>query len=140
MRPLRLGRYTGASLILAGALLLTGSAASIADEKKPGPMQANESNKGGDKSQGKEASTESKGVDKNFDVPGVFRSICGFCHEDGGRRAGKGPQLMNSEKTDQELFNRIKNGLPGRMAAFGGAFTDDQIRAIVVYIRNLKPH
>lgn len=76
---------------------------------------------------------------KRFDVKATFRNICGFCHEDYGRKAGKGPQLMNSERTDQELFNRIKKGLPGRMAAFGSAFNDEQIGQMVKFIRNLKP-
>jgi mono/diheme cytochrome c family protein len=76
---------------------------------------------------------------KAFDVRSQFSSICGFCHEDSGRRAGKGPQLMNSERSDQYLFDRIKKGLPGRMAAFGSAFNDDQIGQIVKFIRNLKP-
>jgi mono/diheme cytochrome c family protein len=46
---------------------------------------------------------------------------------------------MNSERSDEFLFNRIKNGMPGRMAAFGVAFSDDQIHLIVKFIRNLKP-
>jgi mono/diheme cytochrome c family protein len=74
-----------------------------------------------------------------FSAKNTFRNICGFCHEDYGRKAGKGPQLMNSERSDQYLFDRIKNGKPGRMAAFGGAFTDDQIREIVKFIRSLRP-
>ena len=76
---------------------------------------------------------------KPLDVKNTFRNICGFCHEDYGRKAAKGPQLMNSERSDEYLFNRIKNGKPGRMAAFGGVFTDDQIRDIVKFIRSLKP-
>lgn len=76
---------------------------------------------------------------KPFDVKATFRNICGFCHEDYERKAGKGPQLMNSERTDQELFNRIKKGLPGRMAGFGSAFNDEQIGKMVTFIRNLKP-
>ena len=74
-----------------------------------------------------------------FSVKNTFRNICGFCHEDYGRHTGKGPQLMNSERSDEFLYNRIKNGKPGRMAAFGGAFTDDQIRDIVKFIRALRP-
>jgi mono/diheme cytochrome c family protein len=74
-----------------------------------------------------------------FSAKNTFRNICGFCHEDYGRKAGKGPQLMNSERSDQYLFDRIKNGKAGRMAAFGGAFTDDQIREIVKFIRTLRP-
>jgi mono/diheme cytochrome c family protein len=74
-----------------------------------------------------------------FDPYSTVRNICGFCHEDGGRRAGKGPQLMGTALTDEQIFNRIKFGKPGRMAAFGGAFNDDQIKSLVAYIRALKP-
>jgi mono/diheme cytochrome c family protein len=76
---------------------------------------------------------------KPLDVKNTFRNICGFCHEDYGRKGAKGPQLMNSERSDEFIFNRIKNGLPGRMAAFGSVFTEDQIRDIVKFIRSLKP-
>jgi mono/diheme cytochrome c family protein len=76
---------------------------------------------------------------KAFSVKGTFRNICGFCHEDYGRKAGKGPQLMGDTNTDEFLVNRIKNGKPGRMAAFGSIFTDDQIHQIVAFIRTLRP-
>ena len=76
---------------------------------------------------------------KDFDVKSTFRNICGFCHGDYGRRASKGPQLMNSERSDEFLFNRIKTGMPGRMAAFGSVFTEEQIWKIVKFIRSLKP-
>ena len=76
---------------------------------------------------------------KPFDVKSTFSNICGFCHEDYGRHAGKGPQLMNSERTDEFMMNRIKNGMPGRMAAFGSIFTEPQIKQIIVFIRSLKP-
>jgi mono/diheme cytochrome c family protein len=76
---------------------------------------------------------------KEFDVKATFSNICGFCHEDLGRHAGKGPQLMNSERTDEFLFNRIKKGMPGRMAAFGSVFTEEEIWKIVKFIRSLKP-
>jgi mono/diheme cytochrome c family protein len=46
---------------------------------------------------------------------------------------------MGSQLTDEQIFNQIKNGKPGRMAAFGGAFTDEQIQQIVVFIRALRP-
>jgi mono/diheme cytochrome c family protein len=81
----------------------------------------------------------SAGQTKQFDVKNTFRNICGFCHEDYGRKPGKGPQLMDDPNSDEFLFNRIKNGKPGRMAAFGGVFTDDQIHEIVKFIRALKP-
>ena len=77
---------------------------------------------------------------KPVDVKAMFSNVCGFCHEDSGRHAGKGPQLMDSERTDEFLFNRIKKGMPGRMAAFGSVFNDDDIGRFVKYIRNLKPN
>jgi mono/diheme cytochrome c family protein len=75
---------------------------------------------------------------KPLDVKNQFRNICGFCHEDYGRHTGKGPKLMDSERSDEYLATRIKNGLPGRMAAFGSVYNDDQIRQFVKFIRNLK--
>ena len=85
------------------------------------------------------AAEEKDGSADSFSVKNTFRNICGFCHENYGRKAGKGPQLMDTQLTDEQIFNRIKNGKPGRMAAFGGNFTDDQIREIVVFIRALRP-
>ncbi|MBR0958103.1 cytochrome c [Bradyrhizobium japonicum] len=74
-----------------------------------------------------------------FEVEQVFAGTCGFCHSDGGRAAGKGPQLMNSPRDDEFIRNRIKHGKQGAMPAFDGAFTDVQIDQIVKYIRALKP-
>lgn len=73
------------------------------------------------------------------DVAGLFASTCGFCHQDGGRAAGRGPQLMGTKRTDAFIVNRIKHGKEGYMPAFGQALTDREIRGIVHYIRHLKP-
>jgi mono/diheme cytochrome c family protein len=73
------------------------------------------------------------------DVEGLFASVCGFCHADGGRTAGKGPQLMGTKRSDAFIINRIKQGKFGRMPAFGKELTDREIKGIVHYIRNLKP-
>jgi len=75
-----------------------------------------------------------------FDVEALFGSTCGWCHSDAGREAGKGPQLMDSQRTDDYLRNRIKMGKEGAMPAFGTAFSDAQIDDIIKYIRALKPH
>ena len=74
-----------------------------------------------------------------FDAEQLFASTCGWCHSDGGRAAGKGPQLMGTSKSDDFIRERIKNGKPGAMPAFDGALSDSQIDAIVKYIRSLKP-
>ena len=73
-----------------------------------------------------------------FDVEQLFASTCGWCHSDGGRAAGKGPQLMDSPKSDDYLRTRIKIGKEGAMPAFGSAFSDAQIDEIIKYIRSLK--
>jgi len=74
-----------------------------------------------------------------FDVEKLFASTCGWCHSDGGRVAGKGPKLMGTTLTDEEITRRIMLGKSGAMPAFAGAFSGDQIKAIIKYIRELKP-
>jgi mono/diheme cytochrome c family protein len=74
------------------------------------------------------------------DAVNIFNSTCGWCHQGGGRVAGGiGPKLMNSERSDDFIINRIKNGKEGKMPAFGGTFSDAQIQGLLRYIRNLKP-
>ncbi len=75
----------------------------------------------------------------NLNVEELFSSTCGFCHIDGGREAGRGPQLMDTKRSDDFIRNRIKNGKPGAMPAFGASFSDEDINAIIYYIRHLKP-
>jgi mono/diheme cytochrome c family protein len=84
------------------------------EPSKPGPMQS-----------------------QGFDVNKLFAGSCGWCHSKGGREAGKGPMLMGTELTDAQIISRIRTGKPGQMPAF--QFTDEQLRAIVAYIRALKP-
>jgi mono/diheme cytochrome c family protein len=67
----------------------------------------------------------------------VFLNTCGFCHQDGGRAAGRGPKLAKSERSDEFIIERIKNGKPGAMPAFGSVFSEGQIIAILAYIRGL---
>ena len=71
-------------------------------------------------------------------VAQLFASVCGFCHENGGRVAGKGPKLAGSARSDAFIINRIKEGKEGAMPAFDGALSNSQIKGIVHYIRNLK--
>ena len=74
-----------------------------------------------------------------LDVEQLFASTCGWCHSDGGRVAGKGPQLMDSPRSDDFLRDRIKMGKSGAMPAFGSVYSDAQIDQIIRYIRSLKP-
>ncbi|HEY2527694.1 MAG TPA: c-type cytochrome [Xanthobacteraceae bacterium] len=63
---------------------------------------------------------------------------CGWCHEDGGRKAGKCPQLMGTERDDTFILSRIAAGSPEKMPAFGEALTAADLHALLMYIRGLK--
>ena len=77
---------------------------------------------------------------ESIDGANLFIKLgCGWCHEDGGRRPGKGPQLMNSKRSDEYMMNRIATGRPGRMPAFGNSLSAEQLEALMTYIRSLKP-
>jgi mono/diheme cytochrome c family protein len=102
------------------------SAAHGQADPQPGPMQS-----------GRHVGADVTPAAQSFDVGKLFAGSCGWCHSRGGREAGKGPKLMGTELSDAEIIARIRNGKTGQMPAFG--FTDDQLRAIVAYIRALKP-
>jgi mono/diheme cytochrome c family protein len=74
-----------------------------------------------------------------LDVKVLFASNCGFCHSDGGRVAGRGPQLMDTKQDDEFLRERITIGKEGAMPAFGEMFSETDIAAIIKYIHDLKP-
>jgi mono/diheme cytochrome c family protein len=74
----------------------------------------------------------------DIDGETLFATICGWCHEGGGRTAGKGPKLAGTTRSDDFILNRIRNGKPGAMPAFGGSFSEGQIIAILAYIRTLE--
>ena len=68
----------------------------------------------------------------------MFATWWGFCHQSGGRAAGRGPKLAGTTRDNDFLAERIRKGKPGAMPAFGGAFSESQIMAIVAYIRALE--
>jgi mono/diheme cytochrome c family protein len=73
----------------------------------------------------------------DIDGQQMFATTCGFCHQSGGRHAGRGPKLSNSERSDEYIIERIKKGKVGAMPAYGSVFSDGQIIAILAYIRGL---
>jgi mono/diheme cytochrome c family protein len=85
------------------------------------------------------ASPPASGGASPDDIEGgqMFANTCGFCHQAGGRAAGRGPKLSNSERSDEYIIERIKKGKIGTMPAFGEVFSDSQIAAILAYIRGL---
>jgi len=64
---------------------------------------------------------------------------CGWCHEDGGRKAGRCPQLMGTERDDNFILSRIAAGSPGKMPTFGAGLSAEDMQARLGYIRSLKP-
>jgi len=74
----------------------------------------------------------------DIDGSTMFATVCGFCHQDGGRTEGKGPKLAGTKRSDDYIIERIRNGKPGAMPAFGGAFSEGQLIAILAYIRALE--
>ena len=105
----------------------------------PGPMQsgrhvgADANDSAAPAGQGEPPASAPQTVEVNK----LFAGSCGWCHSKGGRAPGKGPMLMGTALSDAEIVSRIRNGKVGQMPAF--AFNDAQLRAIVAYIRALKP-
>jgi mono/diheme cytochrome c family protein len=85
------------------------------------------------------ATAQQAATTTSMDVPQLFATTCGWCHSDGGRAPGKGPQLMNTTRSDDFIRFRIQHGKEGAMPAFGASFKDADIDAIIKYIHELKP-
>jgi mono/diheme cytochrome c family protein len=111
-------------LVILGLLLST---AGVGAQQAPAPAQA------------PPAKTEAPPEASANDIDGgqMFATLCGFCHQDGGRAEGRGPKLAGSKKSDDYLLERIRKGKPGAMPGFGGTFSEGQIIAILAYIRGL---
>jgi cytochrome c553 len=86
-----------------------------------------------------QAPEQASAAEQKLDIKNLFRNVCGFCHEDYGRKQGKGPQLMNNPNTDEFLMNRIKKGSPQKGMASFSWLTDAQIKEVVAFIRRLEP-
>jgi mono/diheme cytochrome c family protein len=82
-------------------------------------------------------SVQAEASPNDIDGDKMFATTCGFCHQDGGRHAGRGPKLSKSARSDEFIIDRIKKGKAGAMPAFGSVFSDGQIVAILAYIRGL---
>ena len=74
----------------------------------------------------------------DIDGETMFATSCGFCHQSGGRAAGRGPKLAGTTRSDDFIAERVRKGKPGAMPAYGSVFSESQIMAIVAYIRTLE--
>lgn len=72
------------------------------------------------------------------DVRRMFATNCAWCHGDFGKKAGKGPKLAGTSMNEKQVHDRIANGAPGgAMPSYKKMLTEEQINALVVYIKGL---
>ena len=81
------------------------------------------------------------------DAKTLFDSKCAKCHGKDGRAKSLHAKHVHArdltngewqnEVTDERLFNSISTG-KGKMPSFKKDFSDDQIDALVAYVRRLK--
>ncbi|MEO5894762.1 MAG: cytochrome c [Vicinamibacterales bacterium] len=73
----------------------------------------------------------------------VYTQSCAVCHGPGGRGTPLAAALAGPRKharTEAAALTVITNGIKGTaMASFGGALTDQEIRAVAKYVMTLKP-
>lgn len=67
----------------------------------------------------------------------LFLKNCAHCHG-ADAHGDEGPDLHNSDWTDEQLATRIRNGKKGQMTAFAGKFAAGDIGAVIAYLRTLK--
>lgn len=80
------------------------------------------------------------------DAPALFKTKCSSCHAADGSGSGTmGKQLgvtdlradATQKQTDTQLTETITNGKGKKMPAYKGKLTDDQIKDLVGYLREL---
>jgi mono/diheme cytochrome c family protein len=125
------------SAVLALAVALSGIVLSTTG----GPIRAQQAKDAGADNTGESTTNAEEAPkateEKPLDGEVLFATSCGWCHQDGGRVAGRGPKLAGSKRSDEFILQRIIIGKPGAMPQFGQAFTAEQLNAILAYIRSL---
>jgi len=67
----------------------------------------------------------------------LFLKNCAHCHADDAT-GDEGPDLHGLRKSDDWIARRIRNGIKGEMTAFGEKFSQDDVNALIAYLRTLK--
>lgn len=72
----------------------------------------------------------------------LYGTLCANCHG-ATLQGGQGPSLVDAEwkhgEQDEDLARVIREGVPGSpMAAFRGVVTEEQIRALVIHLREFQ--
>lgn len=86
-----------------------------------------------------------------IDAAFLFKTHCIPCHGEDGRGTDLGKQLAamaegielpdftnaewQSGKTDERMIGQIKEGSPGRMFSFKDKLSEEEIKALVAYVR-----
>jgi mono/diheme cytochrome c family protein len=84
-------------------------------------------------------------VEEADDGKQLFASVCARCHGESGSGGlfidgGPAPQnfgdlAFQSSRTDEQIRQVILDGKGAAMPAFGGAFNDRELRALIVLVR-----
>lgn len=81
---------------------------------------------------------------RRTNIPRLYQEACANCHGDKGQGGGAGTSTLITEELfkqdhDKRFFDAIKNGVPEMaMPAYGDSSTDEEIWALVVYVRELQ--
>ena len=91
--------------------------------------------------------SNSSATTKPVAVSAIYNRRCASCHGKDGRaktfkaKFNHARDLTNSQwqaqVSDEQLYNSIMNGR-GKMPAFGKKLTEEQVDALVSYVRSLK--
>lgn len=67
----------------------------------------------------------------------LFLKNCAHCHADDAT-GDEGPDLRGLRRKDDWIARRIRNGVKGEMTAFGEKFSQQDIDALIAYLRTLR--
>lgn len=62
---------------------------------------------------------------------------CSDCHANDAS-GDEGPDLRRFKKSNARMASMIRNGIPHEMPSFRKKYNDEQIHAMIVYLRTLK--
>src|SRR5689334_18889460 len=67
----------------------------------------------------------------------LFERNCAHCHGDDAR-GDEGPDLHNLKKSDTRITKIVTEGIKGEMPAFGTKLKDEEVKALIAFLRTLK--
>lgn len=67
----------------------------------------------------------------------IYQINCVTCHAPGGV-GGRGPSLLQTTLTTEEITRKIGRGSPGLMPRYKGKLTPEQIERVTAYVTSLK--